>query len=174
MNSDEHKYIQELLKEIFSNVNNWLVFAETKNAAIIAFCVALLAAITSTDFFKGNTIMFSVFIAGIVLALLVALSSFAPKRGKKKESNSVPTAADNLIFFSDIAKYNKTEYIKALVKQYLKKDIRTDQIEQIELDYSEEIIYNSNLANNKYDLFKYSLDIILVMMVFLVLMIILA
>lgn len=174
MNSDEHKYIQELLKEIFSNVNNWLVFAETKNAAIIAFGVAILAAITSADFFKGNAIMFSIFIAGIVLALLIALLSFAPKRGKNKESNRVPTAADNLIFYSDIAKYNKTEYIKALAKQYLKKDIQADQIEQIELDYSEEIVYNSNLANHKYDLFKCSLYIILAMMVVLILMTILA
>lgn len=174
MNSDEHKYIQELLKEIFSNVNSWLFFAETKNAAIIAFDVAMLAAIISTDFLKGNIIIFSTLTAGIVLALFVALLSFAPKRGKKKESNGVPNVADNLIFYSDIAKYNKTEYIKALVKQYLKKDIQANQIEQIELDYSEEIVYNSNLANNKYNLFKYSLNIILVMMVLLVLMIIYA
>ena len=28
MNDDSHKIVQELLKEIFNNVNNWLTHAE--------------------------------------------------------------------------------------------------------------------------------------------------
>ena len=39
MNDDKHKAVQELLKEIFKNVNDWLIFMEAKNAALIAFNV---------------------------------------------------------------------------------------------------------------------------------------
>ena len=43
MTDDEHKFVYELLKNIFSNLNNWLTFAEAKNAAIIAFNIACLS-----------------------------------------------------------------------------------------------------------------------------------
>ena len=35
--------IVEMLETIFSNVNSWLNFAEAKNAALMAFNIAMLA-----------------------------------------------------------------------------------------------------------------------------------
>ena len=42
----------ELLQQIFENINMWLHFAEAKNAAIIAFNIALLAALISSNLFN--------------------------------------------------------------------------------------------------------------------------
>lgn len=43
----------ELLQQIFENINMWLHFAEAKNAAIIAFNIALLAALISSNLFNN-------------------------------------------------------------------------------------------------------------------------
>ena len=45
---------RELLQWIFNNTNNWLHFAEAKNAAMIAFNVAMAAFLAEMDMPRGK------------------------------------------------------------------------------------------------------------------------
>lgn len=60
MNDDKHKIVQDLLKNIFDNVNNWLTHAETKNAAIVAFNVACLSFVGSMKNIESVKILYCV------------------------------------------------------------------------------------------------------------------
>ena len=57
MTDEKHTTMQEQLKEIFDNVNNWVTFAEAKNAAIIAFNVACISCIWDIEGIKEIKIL---------------------------------------------------------------------------------------------------------------------
>ena len=61
-------------------VNYWLQFAEAKNAAIIAFIVAILAVIFSIE--EQNDIILVIITTIYVAALVIAIISFYPKYKK--------------------------------------------------------------------------------------------
>lgn len=173
MNSD-HEYIENFMKEIFCNVNNWLTYAEAKNAALIAFDVAIIASIGSIDIFKNYIILFCLILAGTIVSLGISLLSFVPMIGKENGNTGVYDGQDNLIFYSDIAKYDKVSYVKALYKRYRDKEINTAEIRKIELDYGQEITYNAVIVNRKYRLFRVSLNINFVMIIILLVLVIAA
>lgn len=70
-------------------VNYWLQFAETKNAAIIAFIVAILAVIHSSKILE-NPILLIIISVLYVVALGISLLSFYPQYKKDaSESNGI-------------------------------------------------------------------------------------
>ena len=66
---------RELLQWIFNNTNNWLHFAEAKNAAMIAFNVAMAAFLAEMD-------MPRVVLAGLVVSMAVSVWAFYPVNDK--------------------------------------------------------------------------------------------
>ena len=74
---------------------------------------------------------------------------------------------DNLIFYMDIAKYNKEQYIKAVFKQYAKTDILDAEVQKIEKDFAEEITYNATVVIRKYKWFNYAIKTEILMLVIL-------
>ena len=174
MNDDSHKIVQELLKEIFNNVNNWLTHAEAKNAAIVAFNVACLSFIWGMRDISGIKTLIYIVCSGMLLSTIMALISFFPKTGKETKGQNGQSDQDNLIFYMDIAKYDKEQYIKAIFKQYAKKDILESEIQKIEKDFSMEITYNATVVIRKYKWFNYAVKIDSVMLVILFIAIIIA
>lgn len=174
MNDDTHKAVQELLKEIFNNVNSWLTHAETKNAAIIAFNIACLSSIWDMKDVNEVKVLVYFICIGMVLSTIMALISFFPKMGKKNENKSIHSGSDNLIFYKDIAKYSKEEYIKAVFKQYMQIDILDSEIQKIEMDFSEEITYNAFITITKYKWFNNALRTEIVMLILLAFAIVIA
>lgn len=161
----ENKELDELLEKIFSNVNSWLNFAEAKNAANVGFVVACLAAIFSLE--DMNALLYTICFF-LVISGMFSLISFLPKLGNKA-IRKIPlfsiikkriTDEDNLIFFENIKEYSGEVYIKQVCKMYLNKDEYIPT--KYQLDLSDEIVYNSNIASCKYKLFKKAiyLDII--------------
>ena len=104
----------------------------------------------------------------------MALISFFPKTGKETKGQNGRTEQDNLIFYMDIAKYDKEQYIKAIFKQYAKKDILESEIQKIEKDFSMEITYNATVVIRKYKWFNYAVKIDGVMLAVLFIAIIMA
>lgn len=166
----ENKELDELLEKIFSNVNSWLNFTEAKNAANVGFVVACLAAIFSLEDVNAlllNALLYTICIF-LVISGMFSLISFLPKLGNKvirkiplfsKDKKRI-TDDDNLIFFENIKEYSGEVYIKQVCKMYFNKDEYTPT--KYQLDLSDEIVYNSNVASCKYKLFKKAiyLDII--------------
>jgi len=174
MNDDKHEMIQDLLRGIFNNVNNWLTHAEAKNAALVAFNVACLSFLWDMNITTAIKILYYIVCAGMLISTILALISFFPKMGKETKDQSAHSDHDNLIFYVDIAKYNKEQYIKAIFKQYAKMDILDTEVQKIEMDFAEEITYNATVVIRKYKWFNYAIKTEILMLVILVITLIVA
>lgn len=150
----------ELLQRIFENVNSWLHFVEAKNAALIAFNIALMAAFVDSSLFCKCRIFGNCIIIGICLSTIVAIRSFIPlnKEIKKVEKGDIK---ENLLHYAYIASLEVNEYIRKLYKRYFEKNISNiSEVMQIERDYCEEIIQNSRITIRKQRYFKIGLNIV--------------
>ncbi len=174
MNEDHHKIIQDLLKDIFNNVNNWLTHAEAKNVAIVAFNVACLSLISEIKDIANIKILYYIVCVGMLLSTIMALISFFPKMGKETKNQGSRSDSDNLIFYIDIAKYDKEQYIKAIFKQYAGIDILDTEVQKIEKDFAEEITYNATVVIRKYKWFNCAIKTEILMLVMLVITLIAA
>ena len=130
--------IVEMLESIFSNVNSWLNFAEAKNAALMAFNIAMLAVTWGSTENAGKNILFYGVNLAIVISTIIALKSFKPDKGKCKEETGVIKENDNLLFYEDIAKYSKESYLIALQKKYQDTVKTEDELLKREIDYADE------------------------------------
>lgn len=160
--------MEEALRNIFANVNDYLKFAEAKNGLILTLNGGLIFGILSIfknqiQVFNRNTpvgdLMFRLYLWEMLIlsfvSLVVALISLLPqlKTLKSKKPNRPKTVPKqyNLVYFGDIIKYTDAyEYLKDLSPE--KKEFKN-----IEVAYANEIIYNSRIAYTKYKLFNFAL-----------------
>lgn len=153
---------EEKLQKIFTNVNDWLKFAEAKNAALLALTGAATLSILNLDSTKVSCSLFC-YLTHVTLPLLgitiiIVLASFIahtkPFFVSKKSQNQLPE--DNLLFFGDVSKYKAEEYLQALYDKG-SLDKNAEIIRSIELEYAQQIVYNSKIAATKYKLFNTAL-----------------
>lgn len=167
--------MEETLKNIFDNVNEWLKFAEAKNGILIA----LLGTALFTLLEKSNSILFrdnisisnnmlvikfdinffvSLYLVLLIIFLLIAvgilLMSFLPQTKRLFKIKGVKNENDNSLFYGDIIKYTPEEYLKFIEPN------RTD-FSKSELDYAYQIVINSHIAYRKYKYFELALLAIL-------------
>jgi hypothetical protein len=153
--------VEEQLKAIFTNVNDWLKFAETKNAALIAANAAVSFAsfsILVQNWSKLDTRLCWYLISLIICALssaTIALLAIIPRTSllisiSKEKPNDV---TDNLLFYGDIAKYKPAEFVKALKRRFGETDTLLSGLES---DYGQQIVINSQIAFRKHTLFRFS------------------
>lgn len=160
-----NKELDELLEKNFSNVNSWLNFAEAKNAANIAFVVACIAAIFSLE--DKNVLLYIICII-LIISGICSLVSFLPRLGNKLvktisiifKNKKRKAKGDNLIFFENIKEYEGDAYINQVCKIYFGENKLNPT--KYQLDLSDEIVYNSDIASRKYKFFKLAayLDIV--------------
>ncbi|MDQ1589594.1 MAG: hypothetical protein QOG71_221 [Pyrinomonadaceae bacterium] len=153
--------MEERLKGIFANVNEWLKFAETKNAAIIAADAAALFGALTLILSKDNGlalwlyIYLHSFIFFVVLSALAALLSVIPKtkilQSKPKDDRH---ETDNLLFYGHIAKYTPDEYLTELRTRYEEPESKNPRLE---FDYAQQITINSQITLSKYNYFSYAI-----------------
>jgi len=145
-----------VLDEIFSNVNNWVSFAEQKNTIIISlFSVIAFATLFGNDLLEiSKSLKISIIILWVlfVIALIITLISFFPitqifAKGKNKKLHET----DNLFFYGDIYKYSISELEKAYNKNY-----NVDINNSINKDLINQILNNSEIALYKFNCFKVS------------------
>ncbi len=159
MNDEAHIKVQGLLKEIFNNVNSWLTHAEAKNGAIIAFNIACLSFLWGMKGNHGAKVLNGFSCIIILSSTIMALISFFPKTDKSIVGRGGHAPEDNLIFYKDIVKYNKEDYVKAVFLQYTQINIPDAEIQKLEMDLSDEITYNAEIVIRKYKFFGYAVKI---------------
>lgn len=148
----------EKLDGILKNINEWLKFAEQKNAALLvlncglAWGVARLLA-KQQDLSSIANFLNSFGYIFVTASAIACLISFIPilqipwfKAGEKKHS-------DNCIFFGHIAKYKNKEYLTLLSK---KLGEERQNFNDFELDLASQIVTNSEIALKKYKQFTLS------------------
>ena len=154
----EQKEPSDKLKFILDNVNNWLKFAESKNAALLvansAFIFPLLRLIVDN---KTNRFLYLLFFICIVLAAIsacICLFSFVPQISIPSSFTGkyVQEEHANLIFYGHIAKFTPKRYWEALRTQ----NIISEEYAQDKFlaDIANQIVINSRIAHNKYIVFR--------------------
>lgn len=152
--------MKDRLKYILSLVNEWLKFAESKNAALLAadtaMALGLLKVLQSYTLPSQIVKLYLSFsIVFLALAAIVCLISFISQVTIPWLATKCrPSETDNLLFYGDIAKYNPEKYMEKLYKQAMK-DL--DEIDAYEEDIAEQVIINSRIALRKYKLFNVAL-----------------
>ena len=147
--------MEDKLKFIFSNVVEWLKFAEAKLAGIIVFNGAVIIGImqTTVDLPSFNisikhAIYFLLF--GNLFSLIISLFGLSPMSKRLKLKGKLITEDDNLLYYSDIIKYTPEKYLSVLEDKYKLKREST-----MESDLAEQIIQISKIAQKKYEYFRF-------------------
>ena len=158
--------MEERLKTIFGNVNDWLKFAEAKNGVLITLNGGAIFAFISSfkdkltlsgvDFLSAE-FLFRIFclefLACCLISLLISLLSFLPQTKEKvfffppepKRTN------DNPLYFGDIQKYTAVELLDLI------KDNHQSSYTQMEKHYASQIVINSIITDRKVKYFKLAL-----------------
>jgi hypothetical protein len=157
------------LLSIFHNVNDWLKFAEAKNAALLAFSgtgmtatLTVLATAQSLPTFLRFGLLISTSLL-CICTLLCALS-FIPKTNLEKllwlrsqpSKKLHPSLTDNLYYFGDLRKYSAGELLNAVNVHYFN-SIVTQPYSKECSDVAIQITINSDIASFKFQTFTYAI-----------------
>ena len=149
--------IEKKLESILVNVNDWLKFAETKNAGILVFAGAAIATMMS---FLGSSydiqhewkIGLFTGITFLSVACLLAVWSFIPRTKIVFRSFGKPSDTDNLQFYGHLCKYNPCLLVEKISKEYYENDLNL--VSKNYRDIATQIVVNSGIAMDKYIIFK--------------------
>lgn len=161
--------ISARLTTIFQNVNEWLKFAEAKNAVLFAFSGAGITAIISllaTAQELLNSLKIGLVLATSLLCIGILLCSFSflPKTNlerllqirNKASRNSSHHQKDNFYYFGDLRKYSSTELLDALNSYYFESQV-TQPYKKEWQDLATQITINAEITFLKLKLFTYAL-----------------
>jgi hypothetical protein len=150
----------DTVRDTLSKVNDWVKYAEAKNAANIAFCSASVFAIARVVISKPELNEFIHLYSYLVvliltLSLFLSLVSFAPKLKAPWIRIGSCEESDNLLYFGHACKYSGSKYLDKL---YLGNAINSRNYE-IELMYCEQIVVNSKVAFIKFSQFDLAIKL---------------
>lgn len=157
---------EEQLQKLFSNVNDWLKFAEAKNFGLLTLNAAIIFGITQIEFKENYSIQFIAYYIFIPFSLLSFLSSLISLFPILSKIEKAATVKNSMSKFSNwIDKENKFEnihfygYLKDLDEnefetKFLNKLGSTISFTQYEKELVIQILYNSRITWLKYQLFK--------------------
>ena len=150
--------MEDRLNGIFSNINDWLRYAEPKSAALLAtnglVIFGIVRVIQSQE--HMNTILFyylNLVIVQLIISACLLLISFSPSLQIPwlfKPSN-IDEKNDNLLFFAHITKYTPRKYLDSLV---IASEEKSYNCSNIELMIAKQIIANSTIAMRKFSIFN--------------------
>ncbi|WP_285823981.1 hypothetical protein [Schaedlerella arabinosiphila] len=143
--------LRDELKYIFENVNHWLGVAEAKNAGLLAFNIAIIAALLSNDIFSEYFTLKVIILIFFLISTTISLIALIPLTAKIKLKKPQANINDNPLFFQDIIKYDYTDYLDYVKNRYYTANVSCGKYE---MDLAQEIVENSKNACVKYFLFK--------------------
>lgn len=164
--------MRDILKDIFSNVNDWLKFGEAKNAALLVFNgasifgVATFIATVMTQDKNQIPQYFLYYLYSFIilngLALVIALYSFWPLTqievvlSKRIEDifSKRQDAESSILYYGHIKDYTPDSYLAKLCVS-CNEEVRN--CSGLESDYASQIVINSRIAFRKYIYFKAAL-----------------
>ena len=158
----------EKLLIIFQTVNDWLKFAEAKNAVLLAFSSTALAApitLLATVQNLPNSLKVGLIITVCLLCIcsLLCAWSLLPKTNlerfiwlrSRKFQSLAPNPNDNFYYFGHLRKYDSNSLLGALNTGYLNGSVSQPYSKEAR-DLASQIIVNSTIAFRKYRLFTSS------------------
>jgi len=163
---------EEKLQKIFTNVNDWLKFAEAKNFGLLSLNAAIVFGFTQTTFEEGSIIKMAgyyVFFPFTTLSFLPCLLSLFPIVSKIEKKTKDKKDKKIKIFIKKFTNWIDKEepfenihffgYLKDIDESTLetKLQLKTgviDSFSVFEKELGTQILYNSRITWLKYQLFK--------------------
>lgn len=152
------------LLDILRFVNDWLKYAETKNAGLVGLASAAAAGTLAYLSDRGGSA--PMVVVGVALAelcfvasLLVGIASFLPQTdlGRTLDRRlGAPTGADNLYFYGDLAKYAPRPLAEAIARRYVRPGPEPTAIHDDHLDLAAQIVTNARITLWKLRLFAFA------------------
>jgi hypothetical protein len=148
-----------VLETILQLVNDWLKFAEAKNAVLLTLLgTALVTFINYTQCSFSHSVYFTIYCYNVVAfgvaAILVTLFSFLPQtRMFWQWESRQPGRRPNVYFYGDLA-YMTPEDVVTETKPDL---VETDREYFIAICLAQQIVTNSRIAQRKYNYFRIGL-----------------
>ena len=145
--------LSEKLYQLYLQTNELIKFAETKNAALIAFNGAVILGVLKliSDFKSAHWFLFYlIFVLSMnLVSAFIMIVALAPQMISKELSNVVGKGT-NLLYFGSIAKLNPDIYVELLKEKYAFQS----ENEAYERDLARELIIVCQIAVRKFKLFK--------------------
>jgi len=142
--------IEEILRNIFENVNGWLRFAEAKNGALIGISLAVLFGLVKPevrDLLNAPLWVIGFSMLLLIISILVALGSFVPRLVL-----TIPPQTggrdSNILFFGHIAGFDVSSYLEKVQGV-----LGVKEVSEMARVYANQIVINSNIALGKLRLF---------------------
>lgn len=164
--ADAARDMETNLLAVLVIVNDWLKFAEAKNAGLLVFAGAGIAGILS---FLGSAAteipmrwkvgLFSC-VVFLSVCCLITLFSFMPRTKLEKELSSrrgVRKDTDNLYYYGDLLKYTAEELLDSISRLYYRETLGTLPITKSHADIAAQVVVNSQITMRKYVIFKVAL-----------------
>jgi len=156
------------LADTLSRTVDFLKFAETKNAALLAFASAWLLALANllaSERPLSDSIRQSGFAALLLFALaaLLSLFSFLP-RLKLNVFHRDPDRDKSLLFFGDVAEYETSTYAQKFRERYATNPELLVSDEYFH-DLAVQISANSKIALRKYTIFNWAAVLIMLALI---------
>ncbi len=141
------------LKYIFSNINDWLKFAEAKHGGLIALNSGLVFALLSKDNDIQLIIDHIIVIAGVFVFILSIGFSIASQfpRTKNIFKNNKAIPLPNLYFFGDLSYLDNESFINAFKK--IDENFTTNKLDDALLN---QILVNARIVTTKFKIFKFA------------------
>jgi hypothetical protein len=141
------------LRFIFSNINEWLKFAEAKLAGIIVLNSAVIIGILSSigsihDYINRNAVIVGIIFVG--LSLFWCIITQMPILSKALSSSS-SQGAINLYFFGHLANLSQQEFLNELANIY--PSYNPNALDKALIN---QILVNACITKSKFVAFKYA------------------
>jgi hypothetical protein len=151
--------VEQRLLSILGMVNDWLKFAETKNAGLVGLGsagAAVLASFLASADDRVLTVGLGIAAVTVSISVLVGLASFFPRTSVGRHLTREverPAAGDNLYFYGHLAKYAPPALVEAIARDYAQTGY-TDVVHvRSREDLAAQIIINSRITLTKLHFF---------------------
>lgn len=156
----------DTIRDTLSKVNDWIKYAEAKNAANIAFCSASIFAIARVVLSNPTLSSYAhaygyIVILFLALSLVLSLVSFIPKLKTPWIKIGEREKHDNLLYFGHACKYSGSKYLDKLYSGNSSKS----KDYNIEVMYCDQIVANSKVAYIKFSQFDLAIKFTIVAIV---------
>lgn len=151
------------LRDTLESVNDWLKFAEAKNAVVVAasgFALwASLRLILSDETGGYVSAYFGILSVFLLGGFVTTLLSFLPILNYRWV---VPTrgklANHNLLYFGHLATLSKKQLLEAYIRATESNEAAVQELHGM---YAEQVIINSRIALAKYAMFEFAIKVLL-------------
>lgn len=152
--------MESRLLEIYDRASEWLKFAESKNAGLVALNAALVAGLLSTASafeFMGSIKPYwmVINISLLLISATISMVSMVPQLAFLRLKVSESEQTKSVFFFEHIQKWyaEPVDYLNAIA---LAEGTDPKEWTALEIDFADQIIQISRIGTRKYSHFKFA------------------